>query len=178
MGKHWPIVFFWRFFFVHSLECKIQLIVPVQNLPDQNRSTVFNKFRNKKGNRPHRKVRPPVKQTIMRHQHLPSFSIIFAPFFLVAEPTCQKQQSSRQISWKFVKYTEYAPLTIFWVFFWVTCPKFTWPEQIHSFPQVQRQKKEPHLALQGFPFFLFFFWVAWTQFAWPEQIHSFQQVQK
>ena len=83
-------------FFVHSLECKIQLIVPVQNLPDQNRSTVFNKFRNKKGNRPRRKVRPPVTQIVKRHQilHLPSCSIIFAPFFLWQSPPAKSSKAA------------------------------------------------------------------------------------
>ena len=56
-------------------------------------------------------------------------------------------------------------------FFLVTWTKFAWPEQIHSFQQVQKQEREPHLASQEFPFFFFFFFLSFFFLGYLNKIY-------
>lgn len=85
----WGVRFLFLLWVAHSLECKVPQATHSSGTTCQTNAN-FRKYKEGTVNRPRRKVRPPVKQTIMRHQilHLLPFSVIFAPFFL-AEPTCR-----------------------------------------------------------------------------------------
>lgn len=84
-----------RFLFLlwvaHSLECKVPQATHSSGTTCQTNAN-FRKYKEGTVNRPRRKVRPPVKQTIMRHQilHLLPFSVMFAPFFWQSPPAAPK----------------------------------------------------------------------------------------
>ena len=75
----------------HSLECKVPQATHSSGTTCQTNAN-FRKYKEGTVNRPRRKVRPPVKQTTMRHQilHLLPFSVIFAPFFWQSPPAAPK----------------------------------------------------------------------------------------
>ena len=73
----WGVRFLFLLWVAHSLECKVPQATHSSGTTCQTNAN-FRKYKEGTVNRPRRKVRPPVKQTIMRHQnHFQSFSRLF-----------------------------------------------------------------------------------------------------